>query len=49
MPLTNGQASNGMVTSGLQRREGRRPQRRHDRDATIKSVGWNNKLEVGDG
>jgi iron complex outermembrane recepter protein len=50
VPLTNAQASGGFVNSGtfngvkgVVRNDG------NDRDATIKSVGWNNKLEVGDG
>lgn len=49
VPLTNAQASGGMVNSGtfngvkgVVRNDG------NDRDATIKSVGWNNRLNVGD-
>jgi iron complex outermembrane receptor protein len=49
VPLTSAQASGGFVTSGafngvkgVVRNDG------NDRDATIKSVGWNNKLNVGD-
>lgn len=49
VPLTNPTVTNGMVTGGtfngvkgVVRNDG------NDRDATIKSVGWNNKLEVGD-
>ena len=49
VPLTNAKASDGMVTSGafngvkgVVRNDG------NDRDATIKSLGWNNKLELGD-
>jgi len=49
VPLTNAQASGGFVNSGtfngvkgVVRNDG------NDRDATIKSVGWNNKLQVGD-
>ncbi|TXI86860.1 MAG: TonB-dependent receptor, partial [Cupriavidus sp.] len=49
VPLTGSQASGGFVTSGnfngvkgVVRNDG------NDRDATIKSVGWNNKLNVGD-
>nr|WP_295108491.1 TonB-dependent receptor [uncultured Caulobacter sp.] len=49
LPLTSSQASAGMVTSGafngvkgVVRNDG------NDRNATIRSVGWNNKLNVGD-
>lgn len=49
VPLTNAKASDGMVTSGafngvkgVVRNDG------NNRDATIKSLGWNNKLELGD-
>jgi iron complex outermembrane receptor protein len=49
VPLTSSQASGGMVTSGafngvkgVVRNDG------NDRDATVKSIGWNNKLEVGE-
>ncbi|MBO9544368.1 TonB-dependent receptor [Caulobacter sp.] len=49
VPLTGSQASGSFVTSGafngvkgVVRNDG------NDRDATIKSVGWNNKLNVGD-
>jgi iron complex outermembrane receptor protein len=49
VPLTGAQASGGFVKSGafngvkgIVRNDG------NDRDATIKSVGWNNKFEAGD-
>ncbi len=49
VPLTNAQASGGMVTSGafngvkgVVRNDG------NDRDANIWSVGWNNKFHAGD-
>jgi len=49
VPLTGAQASGGFVKSGafngvkgVVRNDG------NDRDATIKSVGWNNKFNVGD-
>jgi iron complex outermembrane receptor protein len=49
VPLTSPTITNGVVTSGafngvkgVVRNDG------NDRDATIKSLGWNNKLEMGD-
>lgn len=49
VPLTGAAATNGFITSGtfngvkgVVRNDG------NDRDATIKSVGWNNKFEAGD-
>ncbi len=50
VPLTNATASNGVVTSGafngvkgVVRNDG------NNRDATIKSLGWNNQFKAGDG